>query len=213
MGIPIGHGWLEVKGLVDLNGRQAIHIEAQGHTNDVLSKFYPIHDVIHSYLDPQTLQPLQFEKNQQEGRYRADEIVTFDHARRVATYHSRLNGSTKEVELPDTFQDLISALYWVRAQPLQPGQPMALNIYTDEKIYETHLAISQIMPLELLKRGTFPCVVIEPKASFKGLLVKRGRIWAYFSADEHRLPLLVKATTPWGGMSAVLDESSIAGSH
>ena len=45
------------------------------------------------------------------------------------------------------------------------------------------------MSLELLKRGTFRCVVVEPKASFKGLLVK--------------------ATTPWGPMSAVLDEESI----
>jgi len=63
--------------------------------------------------------------------------------------------------------------------------------------------------LELLKRGTFRCVVVEPKASFKGLLVKRGRLWAYLTADEHRLPLLVRATTPWGPMSAVLDDASI----
>jgi hypothetical protein len=51
--------------------------------------------------------------------------------------------------------------------------------------------------------------VVEPKASFKGLLVKRGRLWAYVTADEHRLPLFVRATTPWGAMSAVIDEASI----
>ena len=51
--------------------------------------------------------------------------------------------------------------------------------------------------------------MVEPKASFKGFLVKRGRIWAYLTADEHRLPLLVKVTTPWGPMSAVLDEDSL----
>jgi len=39
--------------------------------------------------------------------------------------------------------------------------------------------------------------------------VKRGRLWAYLTADEHRLPLLVRATTPWGPMSAVLDDASI----
>ena len=67
------------------------------------------------------------------------------------------------------------------------------------------------MVLELLKRGTFSCFVVEPKASFKGLLVKRGRIWAYLTTDVRRLPLLVKATMPWGAMSAVLDEESLAG--
>ena len=207
--IPVGYGWIEVKELTAIEGRPAYHIEVQGHTNDVLSTFYPIHDVIHSYLDAETLKPLRFEKDQREGHYRAHEVVTFDHERRLATYHSLLNNSTKEIALPEAFEDLISALFWFRSQPIRPGQPVSLNLYTDEKIYETEIQVLPLTTLELLKRGTFRCFVVEPKATFKGLLVKRGRIWAYLTADEHRLPLLVKATTPWGPMSAVLDEDSI----
>jgi hypothetical protein len=209
LGIPVGYGWLEVKELVTIDGRAAYHLEAQGHTNDVLSKLYPIHDVVHSYIDAQTLEPLRFEKDQREGHYRAKEVVTFDHTRQAANYHSLVNDSTFEVPIPETFQDLISAIYWFRSQPLHTGQPLRLDIYTDEKIYQTEVAVSPPTLLELLKRGTFPCVVAEPKTTFKGLLVKRARLWAYVTVDEHRLPLLIKATTPWGPMSAVLDESSI----
>ena len=209
MGIPVGHGWIEVKELTEVDGRRAYHIEAQGHTNDVLSKIYAIHDVIHSYLDAETLKPLRFEKHQREGHYRSDEIVTFDHAARKARYRSLLNKSEKTIDLPDDFQDLISALYWFRAQPIQPGRPLRANLYTDEKIYETDIDVKPPSTLELLKRGTFTCVIVEPKASFKGLLIKRGRIWAYLTADEHRIPLLVRATTPWGAMSAVIDETSL----
>ena len=209
MGIPVGYGWIEVKELVDLDGHQAYHIEAQGHTNEVLSALYPIHDVIHSYLDAETLTPLRFEKHQREGHYRADEVVTFDQQSHRAQYRSLLNQSEKTIELPSGFQDLISALYWFRAQPLGADHTVTLNIYTDEKIYQTDVEIQPPVQLELLKRGTFSCLVVEPKASFKGLLVKRGRLWAYLTADEHRLPLLVKATTPWGAMSAVIDEESI----
>ena len=209
LSFPVGYGWIEVKEIATLDGVSAYHIEAQGHTNEVLSKFYPIHDVIHSYLAVDTLKPLRFEKDQREGHYRAHEVVTFDHQRSTATYRSLLNNSVKEIALPDTFQDLISALYWFRAQPLEPGQPLHMNLYTDEKIYRTEIQVLPPTALELLKRGTFLCVVVEPKASFKGLLVKRGRIWAYLTADERRLPLLVKVTTPWGPMSAVLDETSI----
>jgi hypothetical protein len=209
LGIPVGHGWIETKEIVTLDGRQAYHIEMHGDTNEVLSAFYPIHDVIHSYLDVQTLKPLRFEKNQREGNYRANEVVVFDHDRSVATYRSLLNGSSFEVPIPEIFQDLISLLYWFRAQPLQSGKPLTMDVYADEKIYHTRIEVRGPILLELLKRGTFPCVVVEPKASFKGLLVKRGRLWAYLTADEHRLPLLVKATTPWGPMAAVLDEDSI----
>lgn len=209
LGIPVGHGWLEVKEIVEVAGRRAYRIEAEGHTNEVLSKLYPIHDTFQSYLDVETFQPLRFEKHQREGRYRSDEVVTFDHAARQATYRSLLNQSVKTIELPEAFQDLISAFYWLRAQPLDPNYPLSVNLYTDEKIYPTDLRLEGPQLLELLKRGTFPCMLVEPKASFKGILVKRGRIWAYFTADAHRLPLLAKATTPWGPMSAVLDESSI----
>ncbi|MBI3083054.1 MAG: DUF3108 domain-containing protein [Candidatus Omnitrophica bacterium] len=208
-GIPIGRGWIEVKEIVEVEGRTAYHIEAQGHSNDVLSTFYPIHDEVHSYLDIETLQPLRFEKYQREGHYRADEVVTFNPARGTATYRSLLNGSVKEIPLPPAFQDLVSALYWFRAQPLHPDQTITLDLYTDEKIYQTQVFVKRPILLELLKRGTFPCFTIEPKASFKGLLVKRGRLWAYLTADERRIPLLVKTTTPWGPMSAVIDEDSL----
>lgn len=209
-GIPVGHGWIEVKEIVDLDGRPAIHIEAQGHTNDVLSTFYPIHDQLHTYLDATTLQPLRVEKRQQEGHYRSDEVVTFDHAARTGTYRSLLNQSVKTIEsLPEQFHDLIGALYWFRSQPIQPNQTISVNLYTDEKIYPTQVEIRPPVLLELLKRGTFPCLVVEPKATFKGLLVKRGRIWAYLTADEDRIPLLAKATTPWGAMTAVIEQESL----
>ena len=209
LGVPVGYGWIEVVGQVEIDGRQALHIHAEGHTNDVLSTFYPIHDTIDSYLDPATLQPLRFEKHQREGRYRADEVVTFDHAKRLATYRSLLNGSVKEVPLANGVQDIISALYWFRAQPLAPGRPLTVDIYTDEKVFQTSLELKGPITLELLKRGTFSCLVAEPKAAFKGLLVKRGRIWAYFTDDRYRMPLLIQATTPWGRMSAVIDEASL----
>jgi hypothetical protein len=209
MGLPVGYGWIEVTEMTTVQGRPAYHIEAHGRSNNVISSFYPIHDVIHSYLDAETLKPLRFEKKQREGGYRSDEVVEFDHAKRNAHYRSLLNGSEKDVPLPEEFQDLISALYWFRSQPLEPGKTITVNFYTDEKIYETEIEVKERVLLELLKRGTFECFLVEPKARFKGLLVKRGRIWAYLTADQRRLPLLVKATTPWGQMSAILDASSI----
>ena len=207
--IPVGYGWIEVKGIVDLEGQAAYAIHAEGHTNDVFSTFYPIHDTVDSYLDVETLRPLRFEKHQREGHYRADEVVTFDYTRNVAIYRSLLNGAVKEIPLTEGVQDIISALYWFRAQTLQANQTISVNIYTDEKIFQTMIDVKQPIPLELLKRGTFSCLVVEPRASFKGLLVKRGRLWAYVTADRYRLPLLVKATTPSGPMSAVIDEASL----
>jgi hypothetical protein len=204
MGIPVGFGWLEVKEPVVIDGVETIHVEVHGKTNDVLSAFYPIHDTLHSFLDPKTFQPVRFEKYQREGRYRADEVVTFDWAHGQAHYRSLLNGSEKDVPIQEDVHDLISAYFWLRMQPLTEGEVREVTIYSDEKLFHTQVRIGPRGPLELLKRGTFDCMRVEPQAAFKGLLVKRGRLWAYLTADKRRLPLLVEATTPWGRMSAVL---------
>jgi len=207
--LPVGHGWIEVKELTTLNGRAAYLIEAQGHTNDVLSKLYPIHDTLKSYIDAETLRPLQFEKYQREGRYRADEIVTFDYERLIATYRSLLNGSVKEVPIPADVQDLLSTFYWLRTQVADPSRGAVLNIYSDEKVFRTEFEPLQTVTLELLKRGTFQCLVMEPKAEFKGVFVKRGRVLTYVRADARRLPLLIRITTPWGPITGVIDADSL----
>lgn len=208
-GLPVGSGWLEVKGLVEMDGRPVYHLEAQGYSNALLSTFYPIQDVIHSYLDADTLTPIRVEKSQREGRYRAEEVVTFDHHAATATYRSLLNGTVKEIPIPEAFEDLISAIYWFRRQPLAPPETRQFHLYSDEKIYETTLQISAPSLLGLMNRGSFSCVMVEPKAAFRGLLVKRGRLWAYMTDDVARIPVLVKATTPWGLMSAVIDSDSL----
>ena len=208
-GIPVGTGWIEVKELTSVAGRPAYHIEAQGHSNALLSTFYPIHDVIHSYLDAATFQPLRFEKYQREGHYRAEEIVTFDYARGVGTYRSLLNHSVKEIPISSDTHDIISAFYWLRMQPGDPQQSLHLNIYSDEKVYQTELKPLRVVGLEILRK-TFRCLVVEPVAAFRGIFVRRGRMWVYVSADEYRLPLFVKIATPWGPMTGVLDPAALS---
>ena len=209
LGIPVGKGWMEVKAPTELNGRPVYLIEAEGRSNDFLSTFYPIRDLLRSYLDAETLRPVQFEKYQREGRYRAEEIVTFDYERLVATYRSLLNGSVKEIPIPPDVHDLLSAFYWLRLQPVDPTRSIHVNIYSDEKVYRTELKPLKTATLELRRRGTFPCLLIEPLAKFKGVFVRRGRMWCYLSADASRIPLFVKVWTPWGLMTGVIDRESL----
>lgn len=208
-GLPVGQGWIEVVKQTELGGRLVYQIEASGSSNEVLSVFCPIRDTIRSYLDAETLQPIRFEKDQQEGHYRAKEVVTFDYAQCIATYRSLLNQSIKEIPLPPDVQDLISAFYWLRTHAVSLTEPTRLPIYSDEKIYQVEIVPIKTLQLELLKRGTFPCVLIEPKANFKGVFIRRGRVWCYISTDARRIPLFIRLTTPWGPISGVIDQASL----
>ena len=209
LGIPVGSAWIDVKGIVEIDGRSAYAIEAEGSSNALLSTFYPVHDVLRSYLDVHTLQPLRFEKIQREGHYRAEEVVTFDYTRLIATYTSLLNHSVKEVPIPADVQDILGAFYWLRRHADHPLTTLTLNIYSDEKVFHTDVQVGEPTVLELRRRGTFDCLLIEPHARFQGVFVRRGRLWVYLSANAKRLPLLVKVATPWGPMSGVIETASL----
>lgn len=209
LGIPVGSGWIEVKGIVEMAGRRAYAIEMEGRSNELLSRVYPIHDVVRSYLDVDTLQPLRFEKYQREGHYRAEEVVTFDYATRLATYTSLLNHSVKDIPIPADVQDIIGAFYWLRRHAAQLHATLTLNIYSDEKVFHTEIQLLDTLMLELRRRGTFGCLLVEPRPKFRGVLVRRGRLWVYLSADARRLPLFIRVATPWGPMSGVIEKSCL----
>jgi len=204
MGIPIGYASLHVKELVDLNGRQAYHIVAEAESNEFLSKFYRVKDVVHTYIDKEGLYTLRFEKYQYEGGYRSEEIIEFDQKAHRATYRSLLNKTMKEFEIPEKVQDAASCFYYFRLLDIEVGKSYFFDVNCDEKNWQLEVKVLEAKPLELLKMGVINAFVVEPYPKFKGLFVKRGRVWASFSADGQRIPLLFKMQSPWGVVTGVI---------
>lgn len=198
MGIPIGYASLHIKEIVKLNGREAYHIIAEAKSNEFLSKFYRVKDVVHTYIDKKELYSHRFEKYQYEGGYRSEEIIEFDQNNHRAIYRSLLNNSVKEFEIPVKVQDAASCFYYFRLLDVEVGKSYFLNVNCDEKNWQLEAKVLDAKPIELRKIGVINAFIVEPYPKFKGFFVKRGRVWAYFSADEGRVPLLFKMQSPWG---------------
>lgn len=204
MGIPIGYASLHIKEIVNLNGREAYHIIAEAESNEFLSKFYRVKDVVRTYIDKNELYTLRFEKYQYEGGYKSEEVIEFDQQNHKATYKSLLNNSTKEFEITEKVQDAASCFYYFRLLDVEVGKSYFLDVNCDEKNWQLEVKVLEARPLELRKIGVINAFVAEPHPKFKGLFVKRGRVWVYLSADENRIPLLFKMQSPWGIVTGVI---------
>jgi len=204
MGIPVGHASLTVEEKAELDGHPVTRVTAIAESNRFLSKFYPLKDVIHSYIDQEEGFSRKFKKSQREGRYQAEEEMRYDHDSGKAFYHSLLNGSKKEMTIPYGIHDPLSAFYAFRQEPVDIGQTLRMTVNSDEKNWDVDLVIRRTQVLELKGVGVFPCIEVEPVTRLKGLLVERGRLWAYLSVDERRIPVMFKITTPWGTVSGAL---------
>lgn len=204
MGLHVGLGSLEVKEIVEQNGRFAYHVVAIARTNDTLSKLYPIYDEIHSKIDTEEFFSYEFTKNLKEGRYRADEKVIFDQEKGKGFYESFLNQSRKEFELRPKAQDFLSIFYWFRVQPVEVGQSAHAVISDKGKDYDVEMRVLRKEKKELRGGQTVWTMEVEPKTRYKEVLYQRGRGWVHFTITPARIPVLIRISTPFGPVTAVL---------
>ncbi len=204
MGIGVGSGKLEVRGIETYEGREVYHVVMEARSNSFLSAFYPVKDEIQSFIDTKELIPYKFRKIQREGGYRADEEMVYDQKNQRATYHSFLNQSTKEMAVPPNVQDALSILYYFRTLPLNMGESLFVDVNADEKNWRLEIKVLKSGFLKLMGKEELPAVLIEPLAKFHGVFIRKGRMQIWFTLDERRIPLYMKARIPFGIVEVVL---------
>lgn len=204
MGIPVGIGTLEVKEEVKKAGRRAFHVIAIAETNDFLSKIYPVHDEVHSFIDAEDFYSLEFRKTLKEGRYRADERIVYDRQNQIGHYQSFRSGDKKLIPVPAKVHDFLSAFFWFRLQPIQVGQKLRTVVNSEEKNWDLELDVLGVETKYFRRNGSVGTVVVEPKTRLQGILYKRGQATVYFSCDRRRVPVWITLKTPYGPIVGVL---------
>ncbi len=204
LGMEVGRAEARVAGIEQVNGRKAYHIIAEARSNSLIDLVYPVHDEHHTYVDVEHLHSLKYEKIIQEGRYRADEVIEFDQENHKALYYSRKNQSKKRSLISKDVQDELSSAYWFRLQPFDVGSTVHIAANADEKNWDITVKILGKEKIKMGKLGTFEAFTLEPSAKFRGIFIRRGKIRGWVSADEKKLPLLMKTKIPVLGTITVI---------
>ncbi len=205
-GIPVGTAVFWVCEKIELNGRQVYHVISTAKSNLFASTLYRVNDEMHTYLDCENLYSLKYEKHLREGSYIADEVVEYDQVNHQASYKSQRKSKNNKVTskditvpIPEAVQDPFSCLYYFRtidADKIKAGQSVFIKVNTEEKNWDLEMAILETKRMELLNMGVFDAFLVEPKTKFQGIFVRKGRMWIWVSADERRLPLILKTKVP-----------------
>ena len=206
--ISVGEATLGVDKLVMFNGRPAYHIVSVARSNSFCDTFYPVSDLNESWLDARTLTSLGYSKKLREGHYYRDVWVLYD--RDAGTFVERQtakDGSfhVKTGTIPVQVQDILSSVYYTRAQPLPDGGQVIVDVNTPDN---WPLVIS-VTKRETVKvpAGKMPAVLVEPAMRREGLFIQKGkhlRLW--LSDDPSRRLLMMKVEVFFGHITAVLRE-------
>jgi hypothetical protein len=197
--INAGTATMEVKDLVDFNGRPAYQIISTAESNKFFSSFYPVQDRVESIFDAVGLFSWRFEKNLREGKYRADRTYTFDQVSHTVVY----KGDT--IVVAPYVQDALSLLYYARTQPMQVGKSFYIDNFTDGKNYPLEVRILEKERIKV-KAGEFECLVVEPLLQSAGLFKHEGKLTVWLTNDRLRLPVMMKTKVVVGSITAELTD-------
>jgi hypothetical protein len=199
--VNAGNAWLEVPEVSEIEGRQVLHLVARAESNGFISRFFKVRNRIESMWDKKGRYSWRYTENRREGKYRANNVIQFDHGRAQATYK---NGETYPI--PPQVQDALSSFYYTRTQALPLGGSIVFDYHASRKSVPLEV---KVLGRERVSTpaGKFDCVVIEPKLKAGGIFKNNGRLVIWLTEDERRMPVMMKSKVAIGSISVVLAEA------
>ena len=182
--------------------RPLVKLVTTAQSRPAITKFFPVDNRVESILDPVTLLPEHLTFKRREGKKKEDIEYTFH--QKEGTVTAVKNGTTETLQIPPGTQDVISCLYYARSQlSLQPGSSLMMNVHLDKKNHKLEVRVEEIE----IVRGpwgevqTARVLVVMP---FQGLFLNKGNIRVWFTNDERRIPVRMKAKVIIGSIVADL---------
>jgi hypothetical protein len=186
--INAGNARLSIPEIVTVNGRPCYKIVSEMWSNKLFSSFFKIDDRVESYTDVDGLFSWRFSKRLREGDYKTEHEVAFDQIKHLAVMTK--DGKTDTLAVPPFVQDVLSAIYLVRAMAVSPGDTVHLDNHSDGKLFDLQVVIHKREKVHT-KAGKFSCVVVEPFLKTSALFQQKGRLVIHMTDDHRKMPVMI----------------------
>ena len=183
-------------------GRPLARLVTTAQSTPFVTKFFPVDNRVESMVDSATLFPERLLFKRREGKKKEDFEYTFHQKEGTVTVVK--GGVAETLEMPPGSQDVISCLYFARSKlSLQPGSALAMNVYHDKKNRKIDVRVEEIETVSgpWGEVETARVLVIMP---FQGLFLNQGNIRVWFTTDDRRIPVRMKAKVVIGSIVADL---------
>ncbi len=204
--IQAGEARLRTEQGPEYGGRPTWRIVGTGRSTGAFDWVFKVRDHYESHVDIAGGFPHYFRRSVREGGYRLERTIRFDPERRTA--HTQERKKSKHQVLPAFCQDLVSAFHYARQLPLDrlpDGALIEMPAFVDGEVHMVRARKTGSKRIDV-RAGTFDCWSFKP-------VVMSGRIWededdltVYVSADEQRIPVLIKSDLVVGSVRLELVE-------
>jgi len=193
-------------------GTVTMHLEAAGPLQHItitaatlgsISLLYRVNDRFESVFDRTTGCSQSLSKVTEEGRRRVNTDIRFDYLqhKQLLSEKNLVRGNAKQASgpLPACATDILSAIFYIASQPLNPGE--SFNFQLADALRVVNVALkSEARESIKVPAGLFNTIRVQPTAD-AGVTRNRGQIWLWYSDDPRHIPVQIKARLFWGTLT------------
>lgn len=203
--VTAGYGSAKILPYIEkYKGRDVYHVIGRGRSASGFDWFFKVRDEFHSYIDVQSLAPLKFNKDQQEGSYANKDEALFDHA------NKSINNTKGKLTMPEYTQDVLSMMYYARCLNFKEspvGTTFSMSFYLDNEINTIQFRIEARENINT-EIGTYRAIKIHPQVIADRVFKDKDAVTLWVSDDANLLPLRIQADLVVGSIKADITKVS-----
>ncbi|KXX71902.1 DUF3108 domain-containing protein [Flammeovirga sp. SJP92] len=194
----------------EVNGKKCYKVDVHGKSIGMFGMGMKIRDLWQSYFDPETILPVQFNRDILEGGYTLEEKIDFDQVNGKAKVEWKKKDKpeihNEEYEMAPGSFDVISGYYLLRTldyEQYTKGDTITMNTFWENKGYSFDIVYLGVEKCHT-KFGRIESYVMSPIMPENQLFSGTHPIKFWVSKDVNRIPLKIQAELIVGAVNVDL---------
>ena len=210
MGMTVGKIATFYRGIKKVNNQQVHHFEARFKSAPFYSNIYELDNVIDTYVSVDEFLSVRYNLVQKESKQKVSDIQVYDREKMWTTayYHQKKKKKDErkkvwENHIPYYSIDPLSVVFLFQGLPLNKGDAYTVPVVNKAKVLLVKTVVEDIEEIEVSGKK-YEAIRVHAVTSYTGSHLKSGDIVLWFSNDEKRDILKVKAKIKIGSVYAEL---------
>lgn len=194
-----------------INGRVTYKATVSGRTTSSFDLFTRVRDTWQTYMDTAALVPHRFYRNIEEGSYRKNETVDFNHYNNTAVVSLKKRSDPRKTSthtIQENAQDIVSGFYYLRTinyNNMKEGDKFTIPGFLDGENFNLEVTFIGRETVDT-KAGKIRSVKLVPTMPENKLFNGKNAISVYISDDKNKVPVLIQANMFLGYLKVDLYE-------
>ena len=188
------------KRIFEINSRPSYKVDAYGATSGMVSWITKVDDQWGAYIDTAALVTHVSSRKIKEGRYRKDELTTFDHAANKAEVKVRnketgVYDDAKVYDTPNNVRDLVGGFLYLRViefSKLHKGDTITISGFFEDTSYNLKIIYDGKEVIDT-RVGKIKCLKLVPIMPDNKLFDGENSITCWISDDMNKIPVKIQA--------------------